>query len=91
MSYSRLSLMINASRTQFHVERPWGLSRGLLRAYEPSDGTFSRTSGHLVSRVRRRLATGFNWSQNITFLQFLAAASFITNVNEDPNKSQPLN
>ena len=24
VSYSRLSLMIIASRTQFHVERPWG-------------------------------------------------------------------
>ena len=39
--------MIIASRTQFHVESPWGSrfqpgegpSRGLLRDYEPSDGT----------------------------------------------------
>ena len=53
VSYSRPSLMIIASQTQFHVERPWGQrgssrfqpgegpSRGLLRDYEPSDGTFS--------------------------------------------------
>ena len=38
--------MTFASRTQFHVERPWGrrlfsivYSRGLLRDYKPSDGT----------------------------------------------------
>ena len=34
--------MIIASRTQFHIERPWGQrppSRGLLRDYEPSDAT----------------------------------------------------
>ena len=46
--------MTFASRTQFHIERPWGQrlfqpgegpSRGLLRAYKPSDGTFSSTSG----------------------------------------------
>ena len=31
--------MTFASRTQFHVERPWGQrpSRGLLRDYKPSD------------------------------------------------------
>ena len=31
--------MTFASQTQFHIERPWGPSRGLLRDYEPSDGT----------------------------------------------------
>ena len=55
--------MIIVSRTQFHVERLWGLnsvlnvkavvsrfqlgegpSRGLLRDYEPSDGSFWSTT-----------------------------------------------
>ena len=52
--------MTFASRTQFHVERPWGQghSRGLLRDYEPSDGTFWVTTtytpclAHVVTRVR---------------------------------------
>ena len=59
MSYSHPSLMIIASRIQFHIERPWGqrpfsivslfnqekaLDRGLLRDYEPSDGAFSSTN-----------------------------------------------
>ena len=47
--------MTFASRTQFHIERPWGQrpgeghSRGLLRDYEPSDGTFSSTRLHYIS------------------------------------------
>ena len=39
--------MMIASRTQFHIERPWGQrpfsivsSRSLLRNYKPSDGIF---------------------------------------------------
>ena len=52
--------MTFASRTQCHVERPWGKrpfsiqpgegpSRGLLRAYELSDGTFSSTTEHVFT------------------------------------------
>ena len=50
MSYSRLSLMIISSVSQFHIERPWGQpgegpSRGLLRDYVPSDSLFEALVG----------------------------------------------
>ena len=57
VSYSRPSLMIIASRTQFQPGE--GPSRGLLRDYEPSDGPSS--SSVVTVQFQKQLSLVCSW------------------------------